>query len=169
MKKKQIFPLFSGVAALALMTLFASCEEEDYTSRMPEFSKLEVDYDAPSVGDSITVTARQSKKGTLFNGTIYKWTVKDSKDSIVHEAEQKVIYDNNPVDPVFGYRIPQQAKAGRYTVYFHARYKYSGQGGVLTGGGLGSSDGSNGNIRPTVSGATYGECKGNVRFEIQPK
>lgn len=159
--------LLSGVALCSLLAVFSSCEEKDYTSRMPVFAGFVLNMDAPTPGDSIVITAKQATRGTLLNGTTYQWTITDSRDSTVYTETQEVIYDHQPSDPVIGYRIPNNARTGRYTVSFYARYKYSGKGEVLSGGPYDQgSDGTSGSINPSASGATYGESKGKVYFNV---
>lgn len=159
--------LLSGAALCSLLAVFSSCEEKDYTSRMPVFAGFVLNMDAPAPGDSIVITAKQATQGTLLNGTVYQWTITDSRDSTVYTAKQEVIYDHQPSDPVIGYRIPNNARTGRYTVSFYAKYKYSGKGDVLTGGSYDQGgEGISGSITPSTSGATYGECKGKVYFNV---
>lgn len=167
MNKFSMRSLLAGAVVLTVASVFTSCEEKDYTSQMPTFSGFTLNMDAPSRGDSIVITAKQITKGKLINGTTYQWTITDSRDSTVYTETQEVIYDHEPSDPVLGYRIPANARTGRYTVSFYARYKYSGQGTVMNGGNYGqSSDGTNGTINPGASGLTYGECKGSVQFRV---
>lgn len=167
MNKFSMRSLLSGFAALALVSVFTACEEKDYTSRMPSFSGFMLNMDAPSRGDSVVITARQATKGQLLNGTTYQWTITDSYDSVVYQEVQEVIYDHQSSDPVVGYRIPSDARTGRYTVNFYAKYKYSGQGVVIDNGSYGQSDdGLTGSITPSSSGLSYGECKGKVQFTV---
>lgn len=167
MNKFLMRNLFAGAAALAFVSFLTSCEEKDYTSQMPVFSGFLLNMDAPQRGDSVTITAKQVTQGKLLNGTTYQWTITDSHDSIVYEETQEVIYDHDPSDPVVGYRIPEDARTGRYTVNFYAKYKYSGQGVVMSGGSYDQSgDGTNGSINAGASGLTYGESKGKVQFTV---
>lgn len=167
MNKFSVRSLFAGVLTLAMVSVFTSCEEKDYTSQLPTFSGFKLSKEVISRGDSIVVTAKQISKGKLLNGTTYKWTIKDSNDSTVYEDNQDIIYDHEPSDPVIGYRIPADARTGRYTVSFYAKYKYSGQGLVLEGGSYNqSNEGTSGSINPGASGLTYGECKGSVQFTV---
>lgn len=160
--------LFSGVALCSLWTVFSSCEEKDYTSQMPVFAGFVLSQEVLAPEDSITITAKQITKGTLLNGTLYQWTIKDSRDSVVLSEKQEVIYDHQSEDPVIGYRIPANARTGRYTVSFYARYKYSGQGAVMGSGSYEQdNDGVSGSITPSASGATYGECNGKVYFNVE--
>lgn len=166
--KKFMRCLFSGLAFCGLLAAFSSCEEKDYTSRMPVFSGFVLSQEVLAPNDSITITAKQITKGTLLNGTIYQWTIKDSRDSVVLSEKQEVIYDYQPDDPVIGYRIPANARTGRYTVSFYAKYKYSGQGTVIGSGSYDQdNEGVTGSITPSASGATYGECNGKVYFNVE--
>lgn len=167
MNKFSMRSLLAGVVALTMVSVFTSCEEKDYTSQMPTFSGFTLNMDAPSRGDSVIITAKQITQGKLLNGTTYQWTITDSHDSTVYQEVQEVIYDHEPSDPVVGYRIPADARTGRYTVNFYAKYKYSGQGVVINGGSYNQEgDGTSGSINPGASGLTYGECKGKVQFTV---
>lgn len=167
MNKFSMRSLLTGAVALTLVSVFTSCEEKDYTSQMPTFSGFTLSDETPVRGDSIVITAKQITKGKLLNGTTYQWTITDSHDSTVYEETQEIIYDHESSDPVVGYRIPSDARTGRYTVSFYAKYKYSGQGIVISGGSYNQSgDGTNGSINAGASGLTYGECKGKVQFTV---
>lgn len=167
MNKFSMRSLLAGAVALTMVSVFTSCEEKDYTSQMPTFSGFTLNMDAPSRGDSVIITAKQITQGKLLNGTTYQWTITDSHDSTVYQETQEVVYDHEPSDPVVGYRIPADARTGRYTVSFYAKYKYSGQGLVIDGGSYNQgSDGTSGSINPGASGLTYGECKGKVQFTV---
>lgn len=163
--------LFSGLAFCGLLAAFSSCEEKDYTSRLPIFSGFVLSQDVLAPGDSITITAKQATKGTLLNGTIYQWTIKDVRDSVVLSEKQEVIYDHQPDDPVIGYRIPADARTGRYTVTFYAEYKYSGQSLEQRGPADNSGDQSVvGTIKPVipVSAQVFrGACQGDIRFNVE--
>lgn len=162
--------LLPGLALCSLLTVFTSCEEKDYTSRLPSFAGFQMNMDAPSRGDSITITARQAAKGYLLNGTVYQWTITDSRDSTVYSEKQDVIYDHNSSDPKIGFRIPADARTGRYTVTFYAEYKYSGQDlkQPAPSGNLGdpSITGTIKPVSPASSQIFRGACKGDVSFYV---
>lgn len=166
MNMKSMRYLFSGVALCSLLALFSSCEEKDYTSRMPVFSGFVMTPEVVTPGDSVTIIAKQATKGTLLNGTDYQWTITNSSDSVVFSEKSKVTYDHQPEDPKIVFHVPSNLRTGVYKVNFYAKYRYSGQGSVYNGSLNNGSMGSLGTFTGTSS-AIYGECRGECSFKIQ--
>lgn len=166
MNMKSMRYLFSGVALCSLLALFSSCEEKDYTSRMPVFSGFVMTPEVVTPGDSVTIIAKQATKGTLLNGTDYQWTITNSSDSVVFSEKSKVTYDHQPEDPKIVFHVPVNLRPGTYWVNFYAKYRYSGQGSVYNGSLNNGSMGGLGTFTGTSS-AIYGECRGEFTFKIQ--
>lgn len=169
MKTKIRFILFTLLAFVA----FTSCEENNYDSYPPTWWGFRFAPYPPVAGDSLKITAVQSKKGHLINATSYTWTltcniVKENNLNVdtVLTFRQKTNYDGiSNADPTCGFLVPENAE-GYATVSFEAVYAFSGAGIQGTSGNdYERPEGIYGNINST-SAAMTGSAKGTYRFRI---
>lgn len=138
MKKHLLFSL-----VLLLLPGFSACSDDDeFTSRLPEIEDIAcVNQDGSTalrIGDEVTVTVVQSKKGKLLNKTEYRWTAEPSTVTFSPET-QLVAYDNESGNPVTRFTATE---AGNIKITFTAEYNISGSASAqgsysttLSGGG----------------------------------
>lgn len=172
MKKKLVSCIFAFVTFLT----FVACEEANTDSYPPIWYGFRLEPYPPVAGDSLTVTAVQSKKGYLIYTTTYTWTLSCSlridpvtvKDTVL-TVTQKTNYDGiSNADPTHRFLIPANAE-GRATVSFEARYAYAGNGVQADfGGDYTRPEGIRGSIT-SKSGTLSGGANGSVTFYIQEK
>jgi len=125
MKLKSIPLLF----LISLPLVFTACtdDEEKYASEPPLFSNITAKVKGTGseelhVGDSIVITAVQSKAGRLLYQAKYNWS--STPDGLTHlKPSQTVVYDNEPQDPS---ETVIATAAGSYTLTFSAKYDNSG-------------------------------------------
>ena len=63
---KRIFWSFVPLLFLFSLIGLVSCDKEDYNSYVPTFKGFRITPSDPTIGDSITITAVQAKKGHLI-------------------------------------------------------------------------------------------------------
>lgn len=155
------------------LLFFSCCSESDTHSYMPIFEGFE----APSMaqaGDSVTVIARQLQKGHLIYHAKYTWSYSytyEQQDGQTGSAEsdktyQNVVYDVQPEDPQYKFRVPDSALS--VIITFVGDYSYSGEGDSrYDGSNTGSGSGTMGHIRPVTSNVLGGQSKGSVRIRIK--
>ena len=167
---KRVIRSFVPILFLFSLVGFISCDKEDYNSYVPTFKGFRITPSDPTIGDSITITAVQAKKGHLIYRATYTWEVK-CQGTVMYNGTKKVVYDNEPADPVIGFRLPDDAPVGNYSVKFSANYQFSGQGSVINNGGTydDPEEGISGQINLVNSGLTGGNCSGSDSFVVSSK
>ena len=129
---KKTFARIALCFAVVCQTVFlVSCsdhaDDEKYQSLPPFFSDMTFrslhGHSTLSAGDSVVVTAVQSRLGRLLYYATYSWGTAYDTDSVTHAYRSVVVYDNDPADPVDTIVFH---RPGTYTVTFTARYKMSG-------------------------------------------
>lgn len=167
---KKIFRCCTPLLFLFALVTFVSCDDEDYSSYVPTFQGFRIDPSEPVVGDSLTITAVQARKGHLIYRATYTWNIQ-CMSTVMLNKTVKVVYDNEPADPVIGFRLPEDAPVGNYTVKFTANYQYSGQGTTVNNGGTYEDpvEGVSGQINMVNSGLTEGNCSGTYSFVVNSK
>ena len=167
---KSVIRSFVPILFLFSLVGFISCDKEDYNSYVPTFKGFRITPSDPTIGDSITITAVQAKKGHLIYRATYTWEVK-CQGTVMYNGTKKVVYDNEPADPVIGFRLPDDAPVGNYSVKLSANYQFSGQGSVINNGGTydDPEEGISGQINLVNSGLTGGNCSGSDSFVVSSK
>ena len=167
---KSVIRSFVPILFLFSLVGFISFDKEDYNSYVPTFKGFRITPSDPTIGDSITITAVQAKKGHLIYRATYTWEVK-CQGTVMYNGTKKVVYDNEPADPVIGFRLPDDAPVGNYSVKFSANYQFSGQGSVINNGGTydDPEEGISGQINLVNSGLTGGNCSGSDSFVVSSK
>ena len=169
---KKTYLSFAAAVCMGLGALATSCSESDTHSYMPLFEGFEAPQTA-SPCDSVTVFARQSKKGELIYHARYKWsyyydyaTQNGTGRVECDPTYQDVCYDVEPEYPQFRFYVPDSATS--VVVTFVGDYQYSAQGDSrYDGSDTSSGTVANGNIRPVTSNVTGGQSKGSVRINIR--
>ena len=106
---KKTFARIALCFAVVCQTVFlVSCsdhtDDEKYQSLPPFFSDMTFrslhGHSTLSAGDSVVVTAVQSRLGRLLYYATYSWGTAYDTDSVTHAYRSGVVYDNDPADPV---------------------------------------------------------------------
>ena len=155
-----------------LMTL-VSCEKKDYSSYPPTWKGFELSSKTVHPGDSITVTAVQDDKGHLINSTYYTWyltcNITDGNSTISYTSPKETVHTNydgtDNGNPSYTLYIPENAAPGNGTIYFTAKYNYSG-GGIQVSSGMNYSETGLSGYISSESGSISGGASGNVSFRI---
>lgn len=167
MKNSLIYTLLAAL----MLTVFASCEKNDYSSYPPTWKG----FDVPSrvaPGAKFKAIALQKDKGHLINGTHYNWQLIVELDPAGRDTvsvTQKTNYDGiSNADPVAEFTMPANAKSGsRATLKFSASYSYSGNGIKVTDGQhVGEESNATGYIHST-STSIFGSAEGSVRIWVE--
>ncbi|MCM1108484.1 MAG: hypothetical protein NC388_05430 [Clostridium sp.] len=166
--KCNSYALCGFMLALACVGL-AGCEEDENVSTLPVFSGFVITPSTPEVGQTVRVEAVQAQIGKLLYRAEYTWTLMLG-DTKIDEKKSKVVYDNEPANPVYTYEIPADAPTGTYSLSFSGRYQYSAKAGAQVSGGNYEqpSTGTNGSITVVSSAALEGSCGGRVTFRVVP-
>lgn len=142
--------------ALLLLPGLAACSDDDYNSRLPEIEDIVcVNQDGSTalrVGDTVTVTVKQARKGHLLEKTTYTWSC-DNADIVFSPATETVAYDNKNANPVTCFTA---TAAGNLKLTFKAEYRPYGL--VETGGSY-TKDFANGGGSADY---TISELKANI-------
>ena len=169
---KKTYLSYAVAACMGLCALATACSDSDAHSYMPLFEGFEAPKTA-SPGDSVTVFARQSKKGTLIYHARYTWSyyydyaTENGTGRVESDPTyQTVCYDMEPDDPQFRFYVPDSATS--VVVTFVGDYDYSAQGdNAYDGSDTSTGSVSNGYIRPVTSNVAGGKSKGSVRITIR--
>lgn len=155
-----------AVCMLTVTLAFTACDEEHPTV-LPAFAGFRLTPSTWTAGDSVTVTAVQSKLGDLIYKAEYRWNVSVASADTTFSKTVQVVYDNDKSDPSFSFRIPSDV-TGTASISFSADYDYSSAttptevpGPVNgTGGLIGSFGGF-------TSSTLFGKCSGSASTTIK--
>ena len=162
--------MMPGLAAVLSCMAFAGCEDDEKLSVLPTFSGFQITPSSPEKGQTVRVEAVQSQIGSLLYRADYTWVLTYGEDEVVRQ-EDRVVYDNNPANPVFVYTFPDDAYEGTYTLRFTGTYQYSATAASLVSGGNYETPGdyTAGKITVTQSAALEGTCAGRCSFRVRAK
>lgn len=162
--------MMPGLAVVLSCMAFAGCEEDEKLSVLPTFSGFQITPSSPEKGQTVRVEAVQSQIGSLLYRADYTWVLTYGENEVVRQ-EERVVYDNNPVNPAFVYTIPDDANEGTYTLRFTGRYHYSATAASLVSGGNYEDPGNttSGKITVSQSAALEGTCAGQCTFRVRAK
>lgn len=125
---KKIILFFVGVFAI---TFFAACsDDDDYKSKVPNFSDIEFNVETLYTEQTVVATAVQREKAKLVDRTEYRWYSADMPSDSTMRWTNTVLYPSNSTNPTCTFRTP--STPGTYTITFHAIYNISGQAGTST-------------------------------------
>jgi len=125
---KKISLFFVGILVISL---FMACSNDDeYKSKVPNFSGIEFNRDTLYTEQTVVATAVQREKAKLIDRTEYNWYSADLPSDSTMRWTNAVLYPSNPTNPTCTFQTP--SRAGTYTLTFHGSYNISGQAGNST-------------------------------------
>lgn len=148
-----------------LTALMTGCEEK-HVSMLPAFAGFRLEPSQWTAGDSVVITAVQSRTGDLLYKAVYEWRV--TCGDTTFSRTLPVVYDLDKSDPSFGFRIPEDV-SGYTSISFSATYQYSSAtissdipGSVTATGGL------VGSFSAMAGGTIEASCSGSATTVISP-
>lgn len=167
---KNLFKIKSvclTVCMLAVASFFTSCDDEKHPTVLPAFAGFRLTPSTWTAGDSVTVTAVQSKLGNLIYKAEYRWSVSVAGADTTFSKTVQVVYDNDKSDPSFGFRIPADV-SGYASISFSADYDYSSATAPTeVPGPVNGTGGLVGNFSGFTSSALFGKCSGSASTTIK--
>lgn len=155
-----------AVCMLAATFSFTACDE-DHPTVLPAFAGFRLTPSVWTAGDSVTVTAVQSKLGNLIYKAEYRWTVSVPSADTTFSKTVQVVYDNDKADPSFGFRIPADV-TGTASISFSADYNYSSATAPTeVPGPVNGTGGLIGNFGGFTSSTLFGKCSGSASTTIK--
>lgn len=154
------------VVGFSMVTALMTGCEEKHVSMLPAFAGFRLEPSQWTAGDSVVITAVQSRTGDLLYKAVYEWRV--TCGDTTFSRTLPVVYDLDKSDPSFGFRIPEDV-SGYTSISFSATYQYSSAtissdipGSVTATGGL------VGSFSAMVGGMIEASCSGSATTVIAP-